>query len=408
VAPGVRVQPLRALGKCGGYTSDMVAAMRWAAGGDVPGVPPNPTPAKVINLSLGSSSACSLAEQEAIDFARSRDVTVVVAAGNEDAPVSTSAPANCSGAITVAATGRDGSRAYYSNYGQSPGDITIAAPGGDSTVDSKILSTYNSGTRSPASPSYASLQGTSMAAPHVAAAAALAYSLGWTTVEEVRQALLTAVQPFPEGIVYACTVILCGRGILDVSRLVAGPSVPGIPTGVSVTPADSSATVTWVAPQETGGSSISSYLATAQPGGATCTTTDVTCTISGLSNGTTYSITVTATNAAGLTSASSAPVSVTPRGNAALPGKITDVTVSWRKVGRTYTATIRWAAPAAFPDAQYRARLARVGGSYGSWTYLSAAVTRARDLRLGRSYRVQIQAGTDDGWGTSTVVRLVP
>ncbi|MBU6313004.1 MAG: S8 family serine peptidase [Actinomycetales bacterium] len=408
VAPGVRIQPLRALGKCGGYTSDIVAAMRWAAGGDVPGVPANPTPAKVINLSLGGSGDCSAPEQEVVDFARSRDVTVVVAAGNEDAPVSTSTPANCSGTVRVAATGRDGSRSYYSNYGQSPGDITIAAPGGDSTVDSKILSTYNSGTRSPASPIYASLQGSSMAAPHVAAAAALAYSLGWSTADEVRQALLTAVQPFPAEVVYACTVVLCGSGILDLSRLVAGPTVLGAPTGVSATPGDASTTVTWMAPQETGGSAISSYLATAQPGGATCTATSLTCTITGLANGTSYSITVTATNAAGLTSSSSAPVSVTPQANTALPGKVADVTVSWRKVGRTYTATIRWSAPEGFPDAQYRARLARVGGSYGSWTYLSAAFARASDLRMGRSYRVQIQAGTDDGWGTSTIVRLVP
>ena len=408
VAPGVRIQPLRALGKCGGYTSDVVAAMRWAAGGDVPGVPANPTPAKVINLSLGETGNCSAPEQEVIDFARSRDVTVVVAAGNEDASVSTSTPANCVGAIAVAATGRDGSRAYYSNFGDSPGDITIAAPGGDSTIDSKILSTYNTGTRSPASPSYASLQGTSMAAPHVAAAAALAYSLGWSTVGEVRQALLAAVQPFPDDVVYACTIVLCGAGILDLSRLGARPSAPAAPTGVAATTANASTTVTWTAPQETGGSVIASYVATAQPGGATCTTTGLTCTITGLSNGTSYSITVTATNSAGLTSASSLPVIVTPQAGAQLPGAVTDITVSWRKVGRTYTATIRWSAPAGATVDEYRARLAVVGGSYGSWSYRSQPSVKAVDLRPGKTYRVQIQAGNDAGWGASKVVRLAP
>lgn len=408
VAPGVRIQALRALGKCGGYTSDIVAAMRWAAGGDVPGVPANPTPAKVINLSLGGPGDCSAAEQEVIDFARSRDVTVVVAAGNEDSPVRTSTPANCSGAVVVAATSSEGTRAYYSNYGESSGDITIAAPGGDLTLDSGILSTYNTGTRSPTSPTYESLQGTSMAAPHVAAAAALVYSLGVSTADEVRQVLVDAVQPFPSGVGNACTVILCGAGILDLGRIDAGPSAPGAPMGVDASSGDGSATITWLAPQSTGGVAISSYVATAQPGGATCTTTGLTCTISDLSNGTTYSISVTATNAAGLTSPSSTPVSVTPQPMVVLPGAVRAVTVSWRKVGRTYTATIRWSAPAGAEVDEYRARLAVVGGSYGSWSNRSQAWVKAVDLRAAKTYRVQIQAGNSAGWGPSTVVRLVP
>ena len=52
-APGVRVLPVRVLGKCGGYDSDIIAGMRWAAGLSVPDVPANPYPARVINLSLG-------------------------------------------------------------------------------------------------------------------------------------------------------------------------------------------------------------------------------------------------------------------------------------------------------------------------------------------------------------------
>ena len=56
-APGVRVLPVRVLGKCGGHDSDILAGMRWAAGLSVPGVPANPYPARVINLSLGGDGA---------------------------------------------------------------------------------------------------------------------------------------------------------------------------------------------------------------------------------------------------------------------------------------------------------------------------------------------------------------
>ena len=55
----VRVLPVRVLGKCGGFDSDIAAGIRWAAGLAVAGVPTNPTPAKVINMSLGGSGACS-------------------------------------------------------------------------------------------------------------------------------------------------------------------------------------------------------------------------------------------------------------------------------------------------------------------------------------------------------------
>src|SRR5262245_5127812 len=60
-APSVRVLPVRVLGKCGGYDSDILAGMRWAAGLSVPGVPANPHPARVINISLGGTGLCSAA-----------------------------------------------------------------------------------------------------------------------------------------------------------------------------------------------------------------------------------------------------------------------------------------------------------------------------------------------------------
>lgn len=107
----------RALGHCGGWSSDIIDAMMWAGGQPVSGVPANPNPAKVLNLSLGGPGACGTAYQNAINALVARDVTIVVAAGNETQNVANVTPANCNNIVAVAAIGPDGNRAYYSNFG---------------------------------------------------------------------------------------------------------------------------------------------------------------------------------------------------------------------------------------------------------------------------------------------------
>lgn len=173
VAYGAKVVPVRVLGKCGGYTSDIADGIIWASGGTVSGVPANANPAKVINMSLGGSGACDSTTQAAINSARSRGTVVVIASGNDNGNANNFNPGNCAGVVNVASTNRSGGRAYYSNYGTS---IDVAAPGGamNSANDPNgILSTYNTGTTTPGSDSYGYSQGTSMAAPHVAGVAAL-------------------------------------------------------------------------------------------------------------------------------------------------------------------------------------------------------------------------------------------
>lgn len=209
VAYGAKVLPVRVLGACGGYTSDIADGIVWASGGSVSGAPTNTTPARVINMSLGGSGSCDTTSQNAINSARSRGTVVVVAAGNSNTNASGFSPASCSGVITVAATNRNGGRASYSNYGSI---VAVAAPGGDTASGSAngILSTLNSGTRTPGSDNYAYYQGTSMAAPHVAGVAALMLSRNPSlTPDQVASLLKSTARAFP------ATCSQCGTGIVD-------------------------------------------------------------------------------------------------------------------------------------------------------------------------------------------------
>ncbi|MDQ1924088.1 S8 family serine peptidase [Massilia pseudoviolaceinigra] len=215
VAFNAKVLPLRVLGKCGGYTSDIADAITWASGGAVSGVPANANKAKVLNLSLGGPGACDTTTQDAINAARSRGSVVIVAAGNSNTNVSGFSPANCSGVIAIAATKKDGGRASYSNYGSL---IDVAAPGGD--TGGLILSTLNAGTNAPGADSYANSAGTSMAAPHVAGVAALMLSKNSAlTPDDIEAKLKSTVRTFPA----PCTS--CGTGIVD--ALAAVKSVTG-------------------------------------------------------------------------------------------------------------------------------------------------------------------------------------
>lgn len=226
VAYKAKVVPVRALGRCGGFTSDIADSMIWAAGGSVAGVPANANPAQVLNLSLGGGGSCGATQQAAINTARSLGATVVVAAGNSNANAAGATPANCAGVVTVASINRAGGKAWYSNFGSV---VDVAAPGGETAVSANgVLSTLNSGSTSPGSDSYAFYQGTSMAAPHVAGAAALLYAVDPAiTPDQVETLLKTTARGFPA----SCSQ--CGSGIVDASAAVdAANGGGGNPGGV--------------------------------------------------------------------------------------------------------------------------------------------------------------------------------
>lgn len=215
IAPGATIQPIRVLGRLGGFTSDIIDGMRWSAGLSVPGIPDNIDPAKVLNMSLGGGGTCNTVWQDAIDEIVAAGSVVVVAAGNSASDAASFSPASCDDVITVAATDRNGDLAYYSNFGST---VEISAPGGDTrgSASDGVLSTVDSGNKSSEADSYAFYQGTSMATPHVAGVAALMFSVNPNlTPAQILGALQTSARPFPVSTDCAGDPNLCGAGILD-------------------------------------------------------------------------------------------------------------------------------------------------------------------------------------------------
>jgi thermitase len=168
VAHGVRLLAIRVLGASGGSASSVAAGIQAA----------RQLGAKVINLSLGSTSDNSMV-RSAVEQAAQAGILVVAAAGNNGSS-SPTFPASYESVLAVGATTPTDARASFSNFGSW---LDIAAPG------LNILSTVPGN-------GYQSYNGTSMACPHVAAAAGLLWSHHPTaTAAQVRQALTTTGAP---------------------------------------------------------------------------------------------------------------------------------------------------------------------------------------------------------------------
>ena len=254
-APGVHVLPVRVLGKCGGRDSDIIAGMRWAAGLPVPGVPANPHPARVINLSLGGEESCSAAYRDAVDEITAAGTVIVAAAGNSSGHA-VATPASCPGVIAVAGLRHVGTKVGFSSLGS---EVAISAPGGNCVNEAAgaaclypMLSTTDSGSTVPAGSAYTdsfdAAVGTSFSAPLVAGVAALALSLDPAlTPARVKELLQRTARPFPtlgsiatsaaapectapqltlrgqaaDQLECYCTTATCGAGMLDAAAAVA-------------------------------------------------------------------------------------------------------------------------------------------------------------------------------------------
>lgn len=233
VAPGVKIQPIRALTSAsGGSMADVAAAIRWAVGEPVAGVPANPYADQldVLNLSLGAKTSCSVEMQSAIDAAIAHGTTVVVSAGNDNQSITNVSPANCRNVIVVTAADNGGTRSTYSNWGTSAtsGSALVAGPGGSGNSTSTCYAWYPIGYQdlagectdqvvSTVAGSWMPKFGTSMAAPHVAGTAALLMStnadLGPTQVAKIIQRTAT---PIP-----GCATGVCGTGIVNAAAALA-------------------------------------------------------------------------------------------------------------------------------------------------------------------------------------------
>lgn len=219
VHANARIVPINVFNALGeAYDIDIAKAIRWAAGEEVAGADVNTYPARVINLSLGGfDPTCPVVLEQAIAAAIQRGASVVVAAGNENANAEHYSPANCPGVITVGATGSNGHRTPYSNFGRN---LDIMAPGGTAnTLSQGVLSTDWDYLQN--QPTYSALNGTSMATPHVSGLLALLRSirpdLTRTQVEAIMldsAASMTAAQcPSPRN-------FFCGVGMLDAAAAI--------------------------------------------------------------------------------------------------------------------------------------------------------------------------------------------
>jgi serine protease len=246
-APNVRLLPVRALGKCGGAASDVADAIVWAAGFAVPNAPANPTPARVINLSLGSVGGPCNATYNAAVTAVSGQALVIAASGNDGA-IGVSSPANCPGALGVTAHTINGDNADYSNIGP---EVGVSSPGGGTptqlttnpVIDGNDIGFYTwsailFGAQGPASvdsmgrsgPAIGGFTGTSSATAHVSGIAALVLSMKPSaTPAELRQILVSTARAHPAGGFCATGqqgANQCGSGLVDAAAAVSSVAPP--------------------------------------------------------------------------------------------------------------------------------------------------------------------------------------
>lgn len=405
VAPGAKVIHGRVLGSWGGYDSEIAMAIRWSAGLSVTGVPTNSNKADVINMSLGGFGPCTPIFQSAITAARAAGTVVVVAAGNDMSNASDFAPANCNDVITVAATGPEGKRSWYSNFGSI---VDVAAPGGDSDygMAGGIISTLNTGTTTPGSPTYAFYQGTSMATPHVAGVAALIRSANPTlTAQQVETILRGSVNAFPldSGESPCSTSGTCGSGLVDAHMAVQAATSDG---GVADTQvrsataeiANASVTISWVSPVTTSG--LSGYLVTLEGSRSKCTNnvSKTTCKFSRLKNGTSYTAVIQAKY--GSDYVAGVPIVFMPASKPGTP-KLRSVTPG----KGTLTPVWELGVANGSPITSYRAEAVLSNGTVASFCETTSALSCViSGLSIQTKYKIRITATNALG-STSSITR---
>ena len=362
------------------YDSDIAEALKWLS--DLrTAADPLVVNLDAVNLSLGGGSFSGACDAQVptitaqVNALRAQGIATVVAAGNSGqngtsgSPARMASPACISTTVSVGATTNSGAIAGFSNL---TAGTTIVAPG-SSITSSKPTSTYGL------------LSGTSMAAPVVAGAiAALREQTPASSVTAVVDLLRTAGSPLT-------------TAVGQIPELQLDSAALGVPSKVrqlSTVPVDQSVNVSWSVPAYAGTSSIGGYTVTASPGGRSCTTATTSCTVTGLTNGATYTFSVVATNLQGTGTAVTATGS--PRTTPPSPAPPVGV-------GGNRQVAVTWAAPSGTGGSPITGYIARAfPGGQSCTSGASTLGCTIIGLVNGTSYVVTVAATNAAGEGASS------
>jgi subtilisin family serine protease len=382
VAKAVSIVPVRVLDSCGAGTKTMVLnGLNWILTDHQPGEK------AVVNMSIGFESTATDIDI-LIKNLLAEGIVVVAASGNEGKSACDATPAGTPGTISVGASMYNDGEPSFTNFGEC---VDIFAPG------QSILSSWLSNT-------YELESGTSMAAPHVAGAAARfleTATVTSTTPTDVWNWLKTNATCNAITYYRSSTTDLSRVGLAKTpNRLLAldaPATVPCAPGNVTVTAASNSSVVTWDQVAADNGSAVTSYTAIASPGGRTCSTASgTTCTITGLVNNTSYSISVIANNGIG-TGVASTAATVSPVG-------ILDAVTAVVAVGRNNALKVSWTQTAGDATGITYIATASPGGGTCSSSAIATTSCTISGLVNGAKYTVSVVA--TNTYGTSIAATL--